>query len=166
MGERAVDELFRSGIEEKSSPSAQPRPSSPSRTLRQTRPLLRPARPRPAGRQILPRPLVSLLRHRARSLARSLPRPSRGRRPLRRHLPADRAPERLHVRPARPALPRPHRPRLRCRRAVRPRLHRPRLPPRYYRSPSSSTSPSSTATRRLAPTLSPPTYVLALPSRK
>ena len=66
VGERAVEELFASGIEERILPVGALAPEfalndATGRLVRSRRP----ARPRPAGHQILSRPLVPLLRHRA-----------------------------------------------------------------------------------------------------
>ena len=73
VGERAVEELFASGIEDRILPVGA---IAPEFALKDATGQLvrsrRPARPRSAGHQVLPRPLVPLLRHRARSLARPL----------------------------------------------------------------------------------------------
>ena len=131
VSERAVQELFTSGIERPHPPRRRHRPRiHPQRCLGPPRPVSRSSGARAARPQFLPRPLVPLLRHRARGLARPLPQPPRGRRAACRHQPANRPPERLHGRPARLAVSRPHRSRLRPCRAVWPRLHHPSISPR------------------------------------
>ena len=68
-----------------------------------------------------------LLRDRTRSVARSIRAPARARSTAGCHQPANRTPERLHVRPARPALPGPLRSGQQGRRKIRARLHSARL---------------------------------------
>ncbi len=92
VNERAVQELFASGIEEKYPARWRYGPGVHSqRRLRPPGSLGRPACPRAAGPQLLPRPLVPVLRHRARGLARPLPALARVRRAARCHQSANQS---------------------------------------------------------------------------
>ncbi len=135
IGERAIEELFASGIEEKILPVGA---TAPEFTLNDASG--RPVRSAdllalgPLVTQFFPRPLVPLLRHRARSVARPPLPPSRIRRAARRHQPADHPPERLHGRPAQ-----------RCRSPFSPTRAAPSPNNSAWPTPSPTTTATTTA---------------------
>ncbi len=131
VGERAVEELFATGMEERILPVGAMAPEfalkdSNGKVVRSADLLGAGS----AGDQVLSRAVVPLLHDGARGVARSLWTVARARSPDGRDRAADPAAERLHGRPAWTSLPGADGPEQLGRRAVRAGLHGARVSPR------------------------------------